>query len=259
MAAERPVETYVRGFRDRVDAMRQPGQEILDEPGVIGLIGRSATTLDGRVLVTDDRAYDVLAGRLHDLAARVVYVFDQAEACHRLMAEAAGRRSTACTAMVCEHLDAIPELSLPPGLSARSVRVGPEAEGAGVPLLDAAAAALRSDPEMAPTTDLDGFLDYLRSIPNTRFLAAVDDDGAVRATAATAGWGSTTGVFFVNTDAGWRGRGVGTAMTAAALRAGATAGAERACLDASALGLSLYLRLGFAPAGAITQFVTLDQ
>jgi GNAT superfamily N-acetyltransferase len=246
------VEEYLAGFRDRAHSMQHPGQETLDLPGILGLIGRSAEALDGRVLVTDDRAREVLARRVPDLRARVVYVFDDAGASHDLMSRTRGYRSTPCTAMVCTDLTAIPDLTLPAGLVPRPVGA------AGVPLSAAAAAALRSDPRMAPTTDLEGFLDYLRSIPDATYLAAVDDASVVRATAASATWGPTCGVFFVNTDPAWRGRGVGTAMTAAALRAAAALGASRACLDASELGLSIYLRLGFEPAGRITQFVRED-
>ena len=256
------IEDYVLGFRERILAMRQSGLEILDEPGLVGLIGRSADTLEGRVLVTDDRALDLLTRRLPGLFARVAYVFDEAGACRRLMTDAGSYRATRCTAMVCNDLDAIPELTLPAGLSLRAVSVRPEdgsgdhaGGGASVALVDAATAAIRSDPDMAPTSNLEDFVDYLRSVPNTRYLAAVDYDGVVRATAAAAAWGSSTGVFFVNTDPAWRGHGVGTAMTAAALRMAAADGAERACLDASDLGLSIYRRLGFEPVGGITQFV----
>jgi len=245
------VEEYLEGFRDRVHAMRRPGQEILDAPGIVGLIGLSADALDGRVLVSDDRSCDLLARRLPGLGARVVYVFDDAEASHRLMARAGEYRPTSCTAMVCTNLATIPELTLPAGLVRRPVGSEPSM----VPLAAAAASALRSDPGMAPTSDLDGFLDYLRSIPNATYLAAVDGESVVRATAASASWGTTAGVFFVNTDPSWRGRGVGTAMTAAALRTAASLGATRACLDASELGLSIYRRLGLESAGAITQFV----
>jgi GNAT superfamily N-acetyltransferase len=248
------VDRYVAGFRDRALTTQQPGQELIDEPGVVGLVGRTTGTLDGRVLVTDDRALDVLTARLPALSASIVRVFRDAASCHRLMSESERYRPTRCAAMVCDDLDAIPDLPLAAGLSLRPISTGPGDNG-GVPLADAAVAALRSDVAMAPTTDLHDFLDYLRSIPNSRYLAAVDDHGVVRATAASANWHSTTGVYFVNTDPEWRGRGVGTAMTATALRAAAAAGARLACLDASAMGLSIYLRLGFEQVGAITQFV----
>jgi GNAT superfamily N-acetyltransferase len=254
MAADRatPRQAYIDGFRERLLAMRQPGQEILDEPGLLALVGRDADLQDGRALVTGDEAQGVLAARLSELLARVVFVLDEAEACQLLMSRT-GRLPTACTAMVCDDLDAVPELPLPVGLSSRPV--GHAGDGHRVPIQDAAVAALRSDPTMAPTADLDGFVDYLSSIPNARYLAAVDDAGVVRATAASATWGRTTGVYLVNTDPDWRGRGVGTAMTAAALRGAHSTGAARACLDATALGLTIYLRLGFEPVGGVTQYV----
>jgi GNAT superfamily N-acetyltransferase len=254
MAAAHGLTDYVAGFRDRLRAMRRPGQELIDEPGMVGLVGRTAESLDGRVLLIDDRALESVDQRLPELFARVLYVFEAAEACSRMISERGGFRPNPCTAMVCDDLGAVPELALPPDLTLHAVGTAPGDEPA-VSLTEAADAAIRSDPKMAPTTDPDAFLSYLRSIPNSRYLAAVDDGGVVRGTAATANWGRTTGVFFVNTDPQWRGRGVGSAMTAAALRAAAAAGAERACLDASALGLSIYQRLGFVPVGAITQYV----
>jgi GNAT superfamily N-acetyltransferase len=205
------------------------------------------------VLVTDDRALQVLTARWTKLHARVTNVFAGATECHDLMTRA-GCRQEPCTAMVSDDLDAIPELDLCDGLTLRPVsRTAADADG--VPLRDAADSALRSDPSAAPAADLDDFVEYLRGVPNARFLAAVDGQGVVRATAAAATFGEVAGVFFVNTDPGWRGRGVGTAMTAAALRAAAGAGARSACLDSSALGLSIYLRLGFTSVSANTLFV----
>jgi len=78
--------------------------------------------------------------------------------------------------------------------------------------------------------------------------------GAVRATSGAGSFGSEATVIFVNAESGWRGRGIGGAMTAAALRAARDAGARRASLDASAAGLSLYLRLGFEVVGPMTRF-----
>jgi GNAT superfamily N-acetyltransferase len=248
------IDDYASGFRDRLHAMQRPGQELIDEPGVLGLVGATPRSLDGRVLVLDDRALGLLEARVHELFARVVFVLEQATACHRLLSRQQHLHPMVCTAMVCDDLASIPEPPLPDGLELRPVTTSSPGEGE-VALADAAAAAIRSDPTMAPATDRAAFVDYLRSVPNTRYLAAVDADGAVRATAAAAIWGITTGVFFVNTDPSWRGRGTGTAMTAAALRAAAADGAERAYLDASALGLSIYQRLGFASVGTVTQYV----
>jgi len=96
---------------------------------------------------------------------------------------------------------------------------------------------------------------YLRSLPQgTRIYAAVDDDGTVRGTGASRTFRSEAYVFFVNTDPGWRRRGVGLSMTAAALRSAAERGATRASLDASGTGVRLYRRLGFTPVARMTQF-----
>jgi GNAT superfamily N-acetyltransferase len=81
----------------------------------------------------------------------------------------------------------------------------------------------------------------------------------VRATAGTRVAGAEATVFFVNTDPDWRRRGIGRAMTAAALHAARDLGATRAALDASDLGASIYLSLGFESAGTWTQFSSYAQ
>ncbi|HEY3736415.1 MAG TPA: GNAT family N-acetyltransferase [Jatrophihabitans sp.] len=87
---------------------------------------------------------------------------------------------------------------------------------------------------------------HLRSLPSAfRLYAAVDGDGAVRATAGCGVFAADATVIFVNTHPCWRLRGIGRAMTAAALRAAQDAGARCACLDASAAGLPIYRQLGF--------------
>ncbi|MCI0395140.1 MAG: GNAT family N-acetyltransferase [Chloroflexi bacterium] len=62
------------------------------------------------------------------------------------------------------------------------------------------------------------------------------------------------GLYSVVTLAGARRRGYGTALTGHALREAKAAGYTTAILQASAEGLGLYTRLGFAPAGQITEF-----
>jgi ribosomal protein S18 acetylase RimI-like enzyme len=61
-------------------------------------------------------------------------------------------------------------------------------------------------------------------------------------------------VMFVNTAPDWRGRGIGRAMTAAALAAAQEDGARHACLDATDAGLSIYLQLGFEVVTRTTRF-----
>jgi GNAT superfamily N-acetyltransferase len=99
------------------------------------------------------------------------------------------------------------------------------------------------------------FADHLRSLPASfRLFAAVDEDRAVRATSASGRFGTEATVIFVNTDPEWRGRGIGQAMTAAALRSARDCGALRAGLDASAAGARIYLRLGFQAITRTTRF-----
>ena len=82
---------------------------------------------------------------------------------------------------------------------------------------------------------------------------SVDGDGAPRATSGVGVFGSRAAVIFVNTDPGWRLRGIGRAMTATALHAARAAGAQTACLDASETGLSIYRQLGFETVARMTR------
>lgn len=122
----------------------------------------------------------------------------------------------------------------------------------GASLTDAAAAARRADPEI---TDPQALVDYLQSLPSAFGLfTAVDDAGVVRATSGSGAFGTTASVIFVNTDPGWRRRGIALAMTATALRSAEQSGARHAGLDASDAGRELYVRLGFQAATPVTRF-----
>jgi ribosomal protein S18 acetylase RimI-like enzyme len=122
-----------------------------------------------------------------------------------------------------------------------------------VPVAAAAAAAMRADPRIDRTPGR--FEGYLRSLPAvTRLFAACDGDDVVRATSGCNVLGTAASVMFVNTDPGWRGRGIGRAMTAAALRAARDDGAEHACLDATDAAVALYQRLGFVVVTRATRF-----
>jgi GNAT superfamily N-acetyltransferase len=124
---------------------------------------------------------------------------------------------------------------------------------AGVPLSDAAAAAMRADPRIDEPAE--AFVAFLLSLPPaTRLLAAVDGDGVVRGTSGYDASGAFTSVLFVNTDPAWRGRGIARAMTAAALGAAREQGAQHACVDATDAGLPIYERLGFELVTRTTRF-----
>jgi hypothetical protein len=248
------VERYRASFERRSAAMTTGEQVVLAQPGIYGALG-SAEHPGGRLLITDDRAEAVLAAQLPDLPAQIVNVFAAAARCRDLIQGAGRWRGEEATAMVCPDLAELPAVPTPAGLTIRPVRRGPDDPVDGVPLEQAAEACLRSDPSTAGLA-LPGFIAFLQSLPpSTRLLAAVDSDDVVRATAGSSALGIDANAYFVSTDAQWRHQGVATAMTAAALSWAHEQGAQEASLDASAAGLSIYLRLGFEAVSPATLFV----
>ncbi len=232
--------------------MWSPGRPKVDEPGVLGLL---AGTEDSRIrlLVTDDRAHDVLAALLPDARAGMISIFGAAARCAHLVGRL-GWTSDVVTAMVCRHLQTVPTIPLPTELTLRPVQRLADDASDGVALEDAVAAAISAAPTIEEPPEV--FAEFLRSLPPMfRLFAAVDNDGAIRATSGSGVFGRYATVIFVNTEPGWRGRGIGQAMTAQALRAAQRSGATQACLDASAAGLSIYRRLGFETAGTLTRFL----
>jgi ribosomal protein S18 acetylase RimI-like enzyme len=234
---------YVAAFLARCEVVRRRGEPEVDPPGIHGLLSLT----DGprtRLLVTDDGAYDVLAALLPAAPAGVINVFAAAARCVELLDRHPAWRSDTVTAMVCRDLTTVPALTLPGELTLRPVRRLPDDMPDGVPLEQAVAGAKLADP--AIDNPPDALTEYLRSLPSAfRLFAALDRDGAVRATSGAGAFGPHASVLFVNTNPDWRGRGIGQAMTAAALHAARDRGARHACLDASDAGLGLYRRLGF--------------
>jgi GNAT superfamily N-acetyltransferase len=221
-------------------------------PGVCGVLPGS----EGRgiqLLVTDDQAHGTLSGLLAQAKAGMIRILERAGRCTELVADQLRWSSDTATAMVSSDLRAVRALPLPSELTLQPVRRLADDARDGVALSDAVAAAVSAAPSIEDPPEV--FADYLRSLPATfRLSAAVDRDGRVRATSGSGVFGEYATVIFVNTDAGWRGRGIGQAMTAQALRAARSAGARYACLDASDAGRSIYLRLGFEDAGTLTRF-----
>ena len=196
------------------------------------------------LLVPDDQSYEELAAVLPTLTGGTITIAAAARRCTELVRSTAGwSDGKAVTAMVCRDLRTTPALKLPAGLTVRPVED-----------LDAAAAvAMRADATL--NGPLEAFTGYLRSLAGTvRLLEAVDSSGAVRATSGTRVFGTEASVFFVNTDPECQRRGIGRAMTAAALTAARDLGATRASLQASAAGARIYVSLGFEDAGPWTQF-----
>jgi ribosomal protein S18 acetylase RimI-like enzyme len=205
-----------------------------------------------RLLVTEDRGHDVLCALLENARAGMVDVFSAAAQCARLIDGNPAWRAETVMAMICRELQTVPAVSLPDELTLRPVRRLTQDAPDGVALEDAVAAASGADPRI---DDPRGIAAFLRSLPTAmQLFAAVDTDGVVRATAGAGAFGNHASVIFINTVPAWRGRGVGRAMTAAALRAAAQSGAHQAGLDATEAGLGIYRQLGFEVVTAIRRF-----
>ena len=246
------MNTYVAAFRARCDVLRRPGRPEIKEPGVLGLLSGADDPL-ARLLVTEDRAYDVLAALLPEVRAGMIVVVTAARRCLRLVQSDRAWTANAVTAMVCRDLGKIPISPLPKELTLRPVRRLAGDEPTGVPLEDAVTAAMSADPRIED--EPWAFANYLRSLPPTfRLFAAVESNGGVRATSGSGVSSTYANVIFVNTHRDWRRRGIGRAMTSAALRAARDSGATHACLDATAEGRAIYAHLGFEVATEVTRF-----
>jgi GNAT superfamily N-acetyltransferase len=79
-------------------------------------------------------------------------------------------------------------------------------------------------------------------------------DGIAAGTAATFVTGDVAGIYNVATVPSQRGKGVGAAVTWAAVEAGARAGATVSILQASEAGAPVYERMGFTTPDRYRQF-----
>lgn len=211
-----------------------------------------------RLLVIDDSGFDRLVAEIGGPWRGVVLAFEQASRCNELLRGQPGwSASHPEMAMVLRDVEAVTGAALPDGLDLRPVnRAAPEAPDA-VPLKDAAAVAVASDPSITDSADeVARFLSRLP--PSVRLFAAVDDAGVAHATSACHVFGEYAQVFFVSTEPAWRRRGIGRAMTLGALRAAASLGARRALLHATQDGASIYKSLGFEDVGLLTRYSRAD-
>ncbi|MEJ5946373.1 GNAT family N-acetyltransferase [Pseudokineococcus basanitobsidens] len=231
---------YAETYLARVAGLGVP---VTGVPGMQGVrMARDFASV--RLLVVDDRALEGLVGLLRSVRTGRIAVFGQAERCAEAVEDRMGWTSTTTTSMSLGHLAADPVTALPDGLRLRAVDEHAEGRRDAVTMEQAVAVASLADPAGAGDP---GVLtrDLTASMPAFRFFAALDADGVARATSGVGVFGSRAVVIFVNTDPGWRRRGLGRAMTAAAVTDARARGASTACLDASASGLSIYQQLGY--------------
>jgi hypothetical protein len=141
------LDVYVRAFLARCVAMSRSGQAMLDEPGIHGLLpcGRDRHI---RLLVTDDRARDLLPTLMGDAPAGMITVCAAAVQCAALLARNSTWQPGTATAMICRDLQKVPTVGLPRGLTLRPVRRLADDTPRGVPPAQAVAAASRADPRV---------------------------------------------------------------------------------------------------------------
>jgi ribosomal protein S18 acetylase RimI-like enzyme len=246
------LDFYGAGFVARYNRKSEIDQVPLGEPGLRGVVSADELRII-RLLVMDDRGYSRLAAEVAAARRGVAAVFEGASRCHALLrGQSDWSAERPATAMVLRDIHAASIGTLPDGLVLRPVNRLPSETGA-VPLEAAVAVAMASDPGI--TEPADEFTGFLRALPSSvRLFAAVDERGIPRATTGCDVFGEYARIFFVNTEPGWRRRGIGRAMAVEALRVAASSGARRAILDATDGGASVYLRLGFEGVGRLTRY-----
>lgn len=250
---------YAVAFQRHAARLLPVGHGLIERDGLLGFVGTPVWP-DARLLVTDDRALSVLREMLPSVSAGTIKVLETARGCRVLLDRAHAWARESVTAMVCLDLNAVPVLPIPDGLGFHRVRRAPTDEANGIPLMHAAAANLRAQPAATTTPPLDQFISYIRSLPDpVRLFAAVDESGVVQATSASEATGEDARVFFVSTHPSWRGRGIGTAMTAAALHDAARFGSRQASLESSDAGIGIYTRLSFEPVSAVSVYHRWEQ
>ena len=212
-------------------------------------------------------------------AANTAFVLGP-EAPHTVFARAAAFFGPAAYALVLEQ-DAAPALqqALPaagwhleeqePALVLMDIPAGPADEADATDATDAADAADTTEAADAgglriAQVDTPAALETFLTVSQTArawipSLQAAQDadvallvgslDGEPVATARLTRYGTVAEILGVVTLPAHRGRGLGTAMTRAAMAEAARRGCTALTLNASELGLRLYLRLGFEPAG----------
>src|ERR1700744_3134773 len=106
------LDVYVRTFLARCVATGRARPGVLDEPGVLGLapFGRDRRV---RLLVTDDRARDLLPTLIGDARAGMITVGSAAAQCAALLAGDRTWKSGSATAMSCQHLRGVSSGGLP--------------------------------------------------------------------------------------------------------------------------------------------------
>jgi GNAT superfamily N-acetyltransferase len=145
-------------------------------------------------------------------------------------------------------LAALPDAAAPPS----GLRVEPVIDAAGLAALAEPFGSAFSFPPDGLASVIAAFADFAASGTRDELHHWVGFEGRRPvASASVLVRDGVAGLYNVATMPGSRGRGYGTALSVAALRGGAAAGAHTAILHASPSGLPIYQRLGFAAVGTV--------
>ena len=246
-----PWDAYV-SFRKRalVRLAALAGLELVDEPGLIGAVSPTRGARGG-LLLTQELPSTRLDAVLHQGRPQWVAVLPPAA---RMVTDVAAH---GWDVVEQRHAMALPDLTqvrdavLPPGVSVLPVALRQGATG--YPLDAALRLAVEYGEGAAPAAfrDLELEARLLRKLPGIQFFAATTEDGSCVGTAGSRVVDRSALVASVATYPSARKRGIGTAMTAVALRAAAAAGAVDAYLDSTEAGRGIYARLGFVEVGPV--------
>lgn len=157
------------------------------------------------------------------------------------------------TGMIRSDLATVPRPPLPDPLRVTRVQLG-DLTDPELPTTAAFAAAVEAEDGPPPGSMLPVLQRWAHRA--VQLFAAVDRAGTIHATSAASATGAAGMVFGIGTMTDWRGQGVGTAMTAAAVHGSAELGATTLLLDATDMGASIYRRLGFVAYAATVEWHT---
>jgi ribosomal protein S18 acetylase RimI-like enzyme len=234
---------------------RLPGASVVDEGGVLRLVTGAADPLANAVLRTRIPAGGDVAAAIEATIAR----FDAADLpwtwwslpsdepgdiLERVAHRGAGGVESA-PLMVLADLRAVTSRPVA-GLSVEGVR-----DDAGIDtFLRLAEGALELTAVVAGLLrSLAGMTGLGDDAPIRHYLGRLDGEAVGIATLHLGG--RVAGIYNVGTPEAFRGRGIGTALTVAALVDARASGATTAALQSSELGLGVYARLGFVEVGTI--------
>ncbi len=247
---ESALSVYAASFGRQIAAAAGPRDRPLNEPALKGLSRDGGRRVS--LLVLDDRALPGLEDLLRGGPSGVITVLEPAPQSREMLGAVDGWSAKAVELMVSRDLASTPTVMLPDGLELKRLQTDGDGSQCAAELLSVARLVVRADPTVNESAE--ALATYLRNLsPSPSMLAAVDPRRAIRAVSGYRVVGTDATVLLVNTDPAWRRRGIGHAMSSAALHAACDAGATTACLSASDAGSSIYRSLGFENAGRAMQ------